>query len=131
MKMFAPSSTAPEFISALAIEAAQVLKLQVATDRIAFDVSLQHLSVREEERYQRSIRRIHRMQQQDWLTGVLIPSTDNDRGTPQIHVYLLDETVAHKVGRLRNSMVTPVYGKLKEELDIRERVVPVDRKSVV
>ena len=122
-----PIPTTPEDVTSLTLEAAKALRLQVPTDRIAYDPLLQHLSVREEEQYQRSIRLLKRYQEADWLNGVLVPAiTDDDK--EQLHVYLLHKDQAHKVGRLRNSMVTPVFEKLMAEFTENGRVVPVIAK---
>jgi hypothetical protein len=117
----------PDELTALAVEAKTALRLGVPSDRIAYGPLIQHLSVREEEQYQRSIRLLHRFQQEDWLNGMLVPFAD-DEGLNQLHVYLLHTDQAHKVGRLRNSMVTPVFKKLMAEFKENDRVVPIIAK---
>ena len=114
-------------MNSLAVEAKTALRLGVPSDRIAYGPLIQHLSVREEERYQRSIRLLHRYQQEDWLNGVLIPATTDD-AAEQLHVYLLHQDQAHKVGRLRNSMVSPVFDRLMTEFKENNLVVPVIAK---
>lgn len=100
------------------------------TERIPFHDSVQHLSVRDEERYQRSLRAIQRHQQESWFPGVLIPSRDNRENQEQILLYLLYRTEVHKVGRLRNSMVSEVFDQLKDQMDKNQRVVPVIGKVI-
>lgn len=122
-----PIPATPDELTALAVEAAKAIRLQVSTDRIAYGPQIQHLSVRDEVLYQRSIRLLKRYQEADWLPGVLIPCT-SDEGVDQLHVYLLHKDQAHKVGRLRNSMVTPVFEQLITEFNENQRVVPVIAK---
>jgi len=114
-------------LSDLAVEAKTALRLGVPSDRIAYGPLIQHLSVREEDQYQRSIRLIHRYQQEDWLNGVLIPAINED-AAEQLHVYLLHQDQAHKVGRLRNSMVSPVFEQIMTEFKENNRVIPVIAK---
>ena len=122
-----PISVAPSGVTLLVIEAQKALRLQVATDHIAYGPLIQHLSVREEEQYQRSIRLLKRYQEADWLTGALIPAT-NQEGMDQLHIYLVHKNEAYKVGRLRNSMVQPVFQQLMTEFTENQRVVPVIAK---
>jgi len=98
------------------------------TDRIAFHTHLQYLSVRDEERYQHNIRHLSRGQQDTWLSGVLIPSYATGTEQEQLHLYLLRNGNAYKVGRLRNSMVTPIHAHLLEQFSEHQRVVPVIAK---
>jgi len=125
----APSAD-PSQISILATLAKESLELKIPSERIAFHDSVQHLSVRDEERYQRSLRSIHKHQQEAWFPGVLIPSNDNREKQEQLWVYLLFRDEVHKVGRLRNSMVSPVFAQLKHELKNNERVVPIIGKVI-
>jgi hypothetical protein len=127
LSSFSSIPSAPEDITSLALEAQKVLRLQVATDRIPYSHSLQHLTVRDEELYQRSIRMLERSQEADWLSGVLIPGTDSN-AREQLSLYLVHEQRAYKVGRLRNSMVTPVFKQLMTEYSENNRVIPVIAK---
>lgn len=128
MNSLTPIAESPEYITSLTLEAAHALHLQTATDYIAYGGQVQHLSVREEERYQRSIRRMRRIQMDSWLNGILIPSTDDATGRENVYVYLLEHDRAHRVGRLRHSMTEPIFGQLKNEFDTNQRVVPVIAK---
>ena len=123
-------SADPSQISILATLAKESLELETPSENIAFHDSVQHLSVRDEERYQRSLRSIHRHQQEAWFPGVLIPSTDNREKLEQLWVYLLLRDEVHKEGRLRNSMVSPIFAQLDHELKTNERVVPIIGKVI-
>jgi len=122
-----PIPTTLDAVTSLTVEASKALRLETATDRIAYGPLIQHLSIREEEQYQRSIRLLKRYQEADWLTGALIPAT-NQEGMDQLHIYLVHKNEAYKVGRLRNSMVQPVFQQLMTEFTENQRVVPVIAK---
>jgi hypothetical protein len=125
----APSAD-PSQINMLATLAKESLELKIPSERIAFHDSVQHLSVRDEEQYQSSLRSLHKHQQEAWFPGLLIPSNNNQEKQEQLRVYLLLRDEAHKVGRLRNSMVSQVFSQLKHELKINERVVPIIGKVI-
>jgi hypothetical protein len=117
-------------IIALATAAQESLQLKIPTEGIPFHDSVQHLSVRDEEKYQRSLRSLYRHQQESWFPGVLIPSIDKQESQGQLWVYLLFRNDVHMVGRLRNSMVNPVFDLLKHEMEHNQRVVPVIGKVI-
>jgi len=117
-------------INTFATLAQESLELKRASERIAFHDSVQHLSVRDEELYQRALRTIHRHQQETWFPGVLIPSNDNREKQEQLLIYLLYRNEVFKVGRLRNSMVSPVFAQLKHEMKNNDRVIPVIGKVI-
>ena len=129
-KLGSAGSSEATAIAEFAAAAQESLLLQVPTERIAFHDSVQHLSVREEEEHQRSIRSLHRHQQESWFSGIIIPTSDNRENREQLWLYLTYRDQVHKVGRLRNSMVTPVFAQLKHEMDSNQRVVPVIGKVI-
>jgi len=123
-------STVSKTISDLAIAAKSSIRLGLATEHIAFHDSVQHLSVREEEYYQSAIRLLHRQQHESWFSGVLIPSKDDRNNRDELALYLSYADQTYKVGRLRHSMVTPVFARLAHEMENNGRVVPVIGKVI-
>ena len=79
-------SADPSQISILATLAKESLELKIPSERIAFHDSVQHLSVRDEEQYQRSLRSIHKHQQETWVPGVPIPCHENRKKIEQLWV---------------------------------------------
>ena len=125
---FSALPESPAMASDLVREADQALKLQVPSERVAYGPLIQHLSVRDEEQYQAAIKAIRKNQEDNWISGILIPGMDDDGEIYELHVYLELNGDAHKVGRLRNSMVEPIYEELLREYEENQRVIPIIAK---
>lgn len=110
-------------------QAEDATRLQVANEHIAFGDEIQHLHVRDEELYQRTIRKLDKFAHLGWQTGILVPEFNHEQGRGDVLVYAKYKEAAFPVGRIRNSMTQPVFETLLQEFQENQRVIPVIIKT--